>query len=51
MVYYLGSKFDHANEILKIVLAKRTPGQTFVEPFVGGGRTSCAMFLIRRVRA
>ena len=33
---YLGSKANHADDILKIVLAGRKPGQTYVEPFVGG---------------
>ena len=41
MTYYLGSKANHADEILKIVLAKRKPGQTYVEPFVGGANVIC----------
>ena len=36
MTAYLGSKADHADELLKIILAKRKPGQHWVEPFVGG---------------
>jgi len=32
----MGSKAKHANDILKIVLAARKPGQYYVEPFVGG---------------
>jgi len=38
---YLGSKARHADEILAIILAKRQPGQTYVEPFVGGGNVIC----------
>lgn len=38
---YLGSKARHADEILAIVLAKRQPGQTYVEPFVGGANVIC----------
>ncbi|MDV7992090.1 DNA adenine methylase [Rhodococcus sp. IEGM 1374] len=34
---YMGSKARHAKEILKIVLAQRSPTQTYVEPFMGGG--------------
>ena len=41
MTYYLGSKANHADEILKIVLAKRKPGQTYVEPFLGGANVLC----------
>jgi DNA adenine methylase len=41
MVYYLGSKADHADEILKIILAQRKPQQTYVEPFVGGANVIC----------
>jgi DNA adenine methylase len=41
MTYYIGSKADHADEILKIVLAKRKPNQTFVEPFLGGANIMC----------
>lgn len=37
----MGSKARHADEILKIVLAKRKPGQTYVEPFVGGANVLC----------
>lgn len=38
---YLGSKARHADEILSHVLAKRQPGQTYVEPFVGGANVMC----------
>lgn len=41
MVYYLGSKARYADDILKIVLAKRRPQQTYVEPFMGGGNVLC----------
>jgi DNA adenine methylase len=41
MTYYLGSKADHADEILKIILAKRKPEQAYVEPFVGGANVIC----------
>ncbi len=41
MTYYLGSKAEHADEILKIMLAKRKPGMAWVEPFVGGGNVIC----------
>lgn len=41
MVYYLGSKADHADEILAVVLARRKPGQTFVDAFTGGGNIIC----------
>ena len=34
---YMGSKARHAKEILPIILAGRTEGQWYVEPFVGGG--------------
>lgn len=33
---YMGSKARHAKEILPIILAGRTEGQWYVEPFVGG---------------
>lgn len=33
---YMGSKARHAKEILPIILADRTDGQWYVEPFVGG---------------
>lgn len=33
---YMGSKARHAKEILPIILAGRTDGQWYVEPFVGG---------------
>lgn len=33
---YMGSKDKHAEEILAVVLAHRKPGQTYIEPFVGG---------------
>ena len=38
---YLGSKANHADEILKVVLAKRRPGQVYVEPFIGGANVMC----------
>ena len=41
MTYYLGSKADHADEILAVVLAKRKPGQTFVDAFTGGANIIC----------
>lgn len=41
MVYYLGSKADHADEILAVVLAKRKPRQTFVDAFTGGANIIC----------
>jgi DNA adenine methylase len=41
MVWYMGSKAAHANEILSFALAKRKPGSTWVEPFVGGGNVIC----------
>lgn len=41
MTYYLGSKADHADEILKIILAKRKPQQPYVEPFTGGANVIC----------
>jgi len=34
---YMGSKNRIAKEIAPIMLAERKPGQTWVEPFVGGG--------------
>jgi DNA adenine methylase len=40
-VYYVGSKARHAAEIIAITCAKRRPGQTYVEPFVGGGNVIC----------
>ncbi len=33
---YMGSKARHAKELLPIILANRTEGQWYVEPFVGG---------------
>lgn len=33
---YMGSKSRHAKELLPIILKDRTPGQWYVEPFVGG---------------
>ena len=33
---YMGSKARHAKELLPIILAGRTEGQWYVEPFVGG---------------
>lgn len=33
---YMGSKARHAKELLAIILANRTEGQWYVEPFVGG---------------
>lgn len=33
---YMGSKNRHAKDLLPIVLKHRTPGQWYVEPFVGG---------------
>lgn len=33
---YMGSKNRHAKDILSIVLKDRTPGQWYIEPFVGG---------------
>lgn len=33
---YMGSKARHAKEMLPIILANRTEGQWYVEPFVGG---------------
>lgn len=36
-MHYMGSKKNHAHEILAITLANRKPGQWYVEPFVGGG--------------
>ena len=33
---YMGSKVRHAKELLPIILANRTEGQWYVEPFVGG---------------
>ncbi len=33
---YMGSKNRHAKELLPIILKDRTPGQWYVEPFVGG---------------
>lgn len=33
---YMGSKDKHAKQIIAITLARRAPGQTYVEPFVGG---------------
>jgi DNA adenine methylase len=41
MVFYLGSKADHATEILAVTLAKRKPKQTYVEPFLGGANIMC----------
>jgi DNA adenine methylase len=41
MVYYLGSKANHADEILSIILAKRKNQQVWCEPFVGGGNVIC----------
>lgn len=41
MTFYLGSKADHADEILKIVLTKRKPDQTFVDAFTGGANVIC----------
>lgn len=36
---YVGSKGRHAREILAKILPHRKPGQTYVEPFVGGANT------------
>lgn len=41
MVWYMGSKAAHADEILHIALAKRKQGSAWVEPFVGGGNIIC----------
>src|SRR6202451_2576087 len=40
-MHYLGSKAGFADEILKVILAKRQPGQCYVEPFVGGANVLC----------
>lgn len=36
---YMGSKSKYASEILPIILAHRSVGQWYVEPFLGGGNT------------
>lgn len=36
-MHYLGSKARHAADIIAFTQSKRKPGQTYVEPFVGGG--------------
>lgn len=36
VIKYTGSKSSHADEILKVVLAKRRRGQHYIEPFIGG---------------
>ena len=33
---YMGSKTKVAKKLLPTILANRTPGQWYVEPFVGG---------------
>lgn len=40
-MHYMGSKARHAAEIIAITTAGRKPGQTYVEPFVGGGNVIC----------
>lgn len=40
-MHYLGSKARHAHEIIAFTQSKRKPGQTYVEPFVGGGNMMC----------
>lgn len=41
---YLGSKAKIASEILPLILAERTPLQTYVEPFIGGANTFSRVF-------
>lgn len=40
-MHYMGSKARHAAEIIAITCSGRKPGQTYVEPFVGGGNVIC----------
>jgi DNA adenine methylase len=40
-MHYLGSKARHAAAIIEFTQSKRKPGQTYVEPFVGGGNMMC----------
>jgi DNA adenine methylase len=40
-MHYLGSKARHAKDIIEFTQSKRKPGQTYVEPFVGGGNMIC----------
>jgi DNA adenine methylase len=41
MTYYLGSKAEHADELLKIMLPYRKSRMAWVEPFVGGANVIC----------
>lgn len=40
-MHYLGSKARHAADIIAFTQSKRKTGQTYCEPFVGGGNMMC----------
>jgi DNA adenine methylase len=40
-MHSVGSKLNHAAEIIRIVTASRKSGQVYCEPFVGGGNVIC----------
>lgn len=41
MVYYMGSKSRHADDLIAVTCADRKQGTCYIEPFTGGGNVIC----------